>query len=800
MEKLACHLCNLGLPTDPLWLEANPFCCSGCLVVFQILLSLGINTPSMDHPIILRAIEAGLISNPDSLGEKERLKGEKKKIYFQIDNLFCSACGVAITILLEKERGVLSCYVDYLTDLAAIEYLPILIGKEEIFKKIEQLGYLPKPIVSNAEKQKGRSRFFVAGFLSMNLMMLAVPLYVEAFGILTEGYEKVLGWLSCSLSFPLLLYCGAPLWKRCWVHLKAGLFGMEGLVFLGTFSSFFFSLLMLIEGKIFSLYFDSMGMLLFLVLFGKELEKKAKISAKEKLFCITKTLPRSARLCLEENIEKFVPLEEIQAGDKIKVRSGEKIPLDGEVLFGEGACDESLMTGESLPRIKQTKDPVIGGSLLKRGELTILVTKTVNETFLHQVIELIEAQLGQKKRRYPLVDKFSSLFVPALLLLALGAFFALLAAGEGGEAAFARALTICLISCPCAIGLAVPMSEAFLIANLAKLKVIVRNRAALAFLGKESVYVFDKTGTVTHGDFKLKMDGKPLLIEERGIIKTLALASRHPIACALSFAITEPPLLLSEVEEIPSRGMRGIYQGGEVLLGSSSFLKERGVDLIEERGPEQIGTLLYFAMHGKCITTLILEDRLRSRMKKMLLRLKGVKTLLLSGDIEESVKKVSEKCGFESYQAALSPLEKAEVIAAFQAEGAVVAMVGDGVNDGPALSAANIGISTRGALDLAIHASDLIMTGRDLSRIPLIRMIGAQTNRIIKQNLIWAFGYNTLAVTLALFGKLTPLLAVFAMSSSSLITLLNTLRIKLPFKKIQRKDAEAQSRKEKLTR
>lgn len=754
-------------------------------MVFQILDTQGIKPPFGEHPLFQEALKKNVIRS--SLSEEIEAatsKKEHKKIYFSIDGLWCPSCASVIALLLQKEKGIFQVSIDYATDLAMVEYEPTTVGKAAIFEKIKHFGYIPKDFVDIQEKKREsllNARFMTGAFCSLNIMMFSVPLYVG--GDKWEGTYRLFGVASLFLAFPLVFFCALPLWKRCFVYLKAKYFGMEALIFLSVFSSFIFSIKMLFQSEASHLYFDSMGMLIFFVLIGRFLEQKVKFSAKERIFRIMRTLPNKARRCLENGSFRFCLTEEIQRGDLIQILNGEKIPLDGIVKQGEGACDEALLTGEGLPRWKKEGDLALGGSILKQGCLKIEVTAESKDSTLSKIIGLIENEFNQKEKARPLVDKISALFVPLVILGAIFVGIILLLQGKSFEFAWNRSITMCLISCPCVIGLACPLAESLMISLFAKLKVIVRNRRIFRLLGKETLFVFDKTGTVTQGTFKIQKGFEELSIQEKQILKTLAQHSNHPLCIALNKEIQEIPLSLEAIEEVPGLGMRALFDNKRIFLGSASFLESHQVVIEKFPVQEELETTLYFAIGDTLRSALLLSDTLKEEIIPTLQALRPAKTLLLSGDNRHAVQMVASRCFFSDFYSNVNAFEKKEILKRLQKDGEIIAMIGDGINDAPAISASDIGISPSGGSDLSVQSSDLICAGADLSVLPKIRQIGKLGRKIMHQNLSWAFTYNILGIFLAAIGKLTPLFAVFAMGISSLFMLVNTLRLLLPLKK-----------------
>lgn len=764
--------------------EKALFCCKGCQVVYQILKVQGALEKFHDHPVYRQAVQTGLISNPQLKEKPEENIPEEdyQKLHLVIENMWCPSCAQVIHLILMRHKGVRQCLVDYSTDMAAIEFTPRIISKEKVLSLIRQMGYEPKFLHDSRQKAISRSlmlRFIVAAFFSLNVMMFAYPIYATYFdGGDGEGYAHLFAWLSFLGAVPVLLYSGWPIWRRCYAGLKAGVWGMEALVVMGVSAATALSLFELQRGSPY-VYFDSITVIIAFVLLGKMIESKAKFSAKDALVKLTISLPRRGRILLATGEERFFPIREIKIGDLLSVKMGEKIVLDGVVEEGTGACDESLMTGEAIPIVKQKGSTVLAGTVLLQGHLLIKVASLLEQTALHQIIEMVGAEIGHKSRYIRAADQIVKWFVPVVGAIAIVT-GVITSFSEPVQTALIRAISVLLISCPCAIGIAAPLAESSLLNCLAKLGIIVRNRGCLPFLGKETVFVLDKTGTVTEGQFKVCKGLEALSFEEKMALKGLVSQSTHPIASALSRNLLCPAASFEKIEEILGKGMMGFSEGACYSIGSASFMLEQGIPLPNHHSEEGAIVLstVYFSREGKCLTSLVLGDQIRQGVVEWISSLKPAQTALISGDGEIPVAKVAHACQIDRWRAGCHPLHKREYIESLRRKGEVVAMMGDGINDAPALTAAHIGIAVVSATDLSIQVSDLLMTTKSFQSLTQLRKMALKGRRILNQNLFWAFFYNCAGIALAAAGWLTPLYAAFAMVASSLIVLFNSLRLR----------------------
>ncbi|MBA3817114.1 MAG: cation-translocating P-type ATPase [Parachlamydiaceae bacterium] len=789
----------MDLPSHPIIDRENAFCCGGCHAVFNILTTKNQLDQFQDHPIFLQALKSGLISNPALIEQIQRQRaeivdGERERLYIEVAEMWCPSCAEIIRLMLLRERGVINCVVDYTTDLASIEFSPRHLSKDQIFEIIGRLGYFPIPL--NSVDRKAVSfdlylRFIIAAFCSLNIMMLAYPLYATYFHYDGEGYGNLFAWLSLFVALPVVSYCAWPIWRRFLASIKVGLFGMETLIAIGVFSSFALSFYELLAGGS-RVYFDSMSIIITFVLLGKIIEARAKFSAKESLIRLSRSTPRKGRKRFSDGTTQFVLVKDIHPGDILVAFTGEKISMDGIVTEGRGACDESLMTGEAMPVVKKEKDSVLAGAVLIQGHIAYEVTVSAEDSALAQIVKMVERDIGHKSVYVRAADKIVRWFVPLVIAIALLTaiiciFWNIQSFGKSThETALLRAIAILLISCPCAIGIAAPTAESHLLNGLAALGAIVRNRGCLFQLGTESVIVFDKTGTATEGRFSVLSGIESLNRADRHVLYSLASQSTHPIAMAVAVATfsDEKALVFERIEEVAGQGIRGTIEGIIYYLGSAKFLLSNNIqpelhekEFVNKINIDAILSTTYFGRDIAFLCEIMLGDKVRPELKEVILSLKPAKTVLLSGDAEMPVSMVAKSCGFDEWHSGCSPLEKRDYIDALRQKGHVICMIGDGINDAPALTAANTGISVVSATDMSIQVSDILLTTDRLGVITKIRALAKKGQNIVRQNLFWAFIYNIVGIFLAAFGVLSPIFAAFAMSISSLTVLFNARRL-----------------------
>jgi heavy metal translocating P-type ATPase len=779
-ENTLCSLCEEPILRNGIFENERVFCCHGCQAVHNILESQSQLHQKKDHPLLKQAVQYGLISNP-SLIEKIRAQeasscGQSLKWIGEIDGMWCPSCGDLIRLVLGGQRGVICCYVDYATDLAQVQYDPQKTSKEKIQKEIANLGFCCIEFQDHKDKRindRLNLRWAIAAFFALNVMMFTYPLYTTYFDSDAEGMKALLAWISFALTLPVLLYSGVPIFKRCWVQIKQGVLAMETLAGLGIAAALLLSFYEMARAS-YHVYFDTITVLIAFLLLGKIIESKAKFSSKEALLRLHHALPRKGRKVFSETERRFIPLKDVQIGDLMAVYSGERVPLDGIIVEGEGSCNESVLTGEPVPIFKHKGDLVLSGALLETGSIQFQAVSQEKNSTLHRILDLALQEIGQKTPYVRAADHIVKWFTPCVLAIA---FFAILGAALLGYPfleAFARGIAVVLIACPCAIGIAAPLVESQIIHRFAEKGALVKNRALLALLPKITHFVFDKTGTITEGRFQV-LQGLDILTEkEKQALKGLCKESTHPIAKALHEAlpsIASAPFF--KIREIAGRGMEGENGEGAYFLGSRRFIQEKGHPILT---PSEKGSTVYFFNDTKLLSTLLLGDTVRTSAKEMLEAL-NAKKILLSGDHTSAVAALARTLPFDEWHAEYSPLDKQEYVRQLKEKGFLVAMIGDGINDAPALAKADAGISVVSATDISIQVSDLFLTSDRLTLLPELIVIAKKGSRLIRQNLFWAFFYNVLGVGLAAFGLMTPLFASFAMIISSLIVLLNAKRL-----------------------
>lgn len=649
--------------------------------------------------------------------------------------------------------------------------------------------------------EEGEASFWLAklglgAFFAMNVMTLSLLRYSGFLTDLDPAILPKIAYLSFALATPVILLLGGPFLKHALQELRMLSFSMESLIALGAFSAYTASTYATWTGSP-RIYFDTATMILVLVTLGRFLEAAAKAKASEGIKKLLELSVKEATL-VEDGRERKVPLNELKMGDQVMVRPGERIPVDGIVVEGEGAVDESAITGEARLVLKGRGDQVLGTTVTVDGRLLVEVTRVGEDTVFAQMVRLMEEAQASRGPVRRLVDRMAAAFIPGVIGLASLTFLFWLQSGL--ETAFLHALAVLLIACPCPLGLATPLATWIGFSRAASSGVLIRSGEALERLSELRTLFFDKTGTLTFGRMALREVQVGAETDEETFLSlcaSLEACSEHALGNSLVAGVQSRALPLHPVLDVkvhPGLGIEGIVAsiGGHscrAFVGNERFLRQRGLKIREEllRAKEvfegQGMTVILGGWEGEAKGLLAFGDKVRPEAKEAVEALRGLgfQFGLLSGDHEAVARAVAEEVGIEEVKAPLLPSEKVEAVLASQAFGAV-AMVGDGINDAPALAAASVGIAMGSGTDLAKETADVSIVGGDLRKIPWLIRLARATRRTIRGNLFWAFFYNALGLTLAALGALTPILAALAMVISSLFVILNSLLLDKSFR------------------
>ncbi len=755
-----------------------------------------------ESELYLQCLNLGIIGNPGRDDEPPPLSPEELKdaceLTLHVEGMWCSACSWLIEKAIGSESGVVATRVSFASDTAKIHYLPQQIGPEQISAQIDRLGY--KSVsrddlreASVRERNSLLARTGIAFFLLMNTMFFSYVLYVGYFDELSAEIQFIVPFVLLGLSTPAVTWCGFPIHRKAWHSLRVGAPTMEVLLTTSILSAFLYSVYALARG-LDHFYFDTATALVAILLLGKLIEHSAKHRAAESIHRLYEMLPRKVRI-KSNGQQHLASIEQLRVGDLFVVREGEKIPADGCIVTGSTTVDESFLTGEAKPVPKQQGDAVIGSSMNHAGAIEVEATRTHDATMIYSIIRMVEEALERRSPIERTVDRIARFFVPAVLLVALATACVLALNGAGAEQTLLRAITVLVIACPCALGMATPLAIAAGIGYAAERGILIRDGSAVQRAASVNTAVFDKTGTLTEGKFALVevLPSGKHPNETLRLLASLEQYSNHPIGNAV-VAAWDPDtgglLDARDVRTFGGQGIEGRVGSGtdtRVALGTAAFVKGFGFQVpvqltsATHMQAEQGNTVVYFGIGDEGDAgALVLGDRLKASARETCKKLQsdGIEVKLVSGDSARTTSAIASEAGIANYVADALPQDKIAIVEQMQSQGDVVAMVGDGVNDAPALAQSDVGIAIGGGTEIAMESSAFTLLRNDLSLVNEALHTAARTVSTVKQNLAWAFLYNVVGMFLAIVGLLNPLIAAVAMLVSSLSVVTNSLRLK----------------------
>jgi heavy metal translocating P-type ATPase len=774
---MTCTLC--GLETR----NTSGFCCPGCENVHAILVESGAVAPGQsfrDTDLFREALKRGLVSNPNQT-DVPPPEAETREAVFHLGGMWCTSCGWLIEHALARTRGVVSAEVMFASDLLKVRYCPQYLPKQNIAGVVRSLGYRAAEYTgdtapSDAERKDLLLRTGIAAFLSMNVMTFSLVVYASYFEHITSSFARYIPFLLMMLATPSVFWCAAPILRLAWGSLRAGVLRMETLLAMGILMAYGYSAAQAFRGNP-HVYFDTACAIVTLVLAGKNIERAAKDRTVKAITLLYRLMPSKARL-MQDGRERFVSLEALEPGMVFLVKSGERIAADGIVVEGDSHADESVLTGESEPVAKPRGSIVVCGSVNTGGPIQVRAIRVGADSTLARIVRTVEQAASTRTNVERAVDRVSRLFIPVVLALA-ALTFAVWQWQTGRPAdALMHSLSVIVIACPCALGIATPLALTSAVAAASRRGILVRDTRVLETIRRIDVVVLDKTGTATEGHFRLlDVSGDTSRMAELAAIESF---SEHPIAKAIvaevptpAATVAAPALSASDIRVYPGRGISGVIDGIEYFVGNTAFAGNTNTNPTAH-------TTVYFGWNGEIRGTMTFGDRIRPLAKGLCtnLRRRGIRTVLLSGDGVEATRRVAERIGAGEWIAEASPDRKVEVIRELQRKGAVVAMIGDGVNDASSLAQADLGIALGSGADIALQAAPLVLMSRSLAPVAEILQLSRRTFSIVRQNLFWAFTYNVIGITLAISGLLSPIIAAAAMVLSSISVLGNSHRLR----------------------
>jgi Cu2+-exporting ATPase len=770
----ACRHCGEPVPAG-----GGDFCCAGCAGAYRLISGLG-----LDGWYARRELRAGVRPpRPEDIAPVDPAAYVRvgddgvASLHLMVDGLHCAACVWLIESLLARQAGVVAARINMTTRRLTLRWRAAENEATALVAAVARLGYRLAPYdpcrlgdAARAEEARLLRALAVAGFAAGNVMLLSVSVWAGALGEMGPATRDFLHWVSALIALPAVAYAGWPFFGSAAAALRARRLNMDVPISLGVVLAAGVSLFETAAGGRHA-YFDAAVTLLFFLLVGRYLDRRARARARGAAEHLLGLRANAVTRVAADGTRRAVPAGELKPGDRIAVAAGERIGADSVVSAGASQVDASLVSGESLPVRVAPGDRVFAGTLNVDAPLELEVRAAAADSLLAEIVRLTENAEQGRARYVRLADRVSRAYAPAVHVLGLATLLGWLAAGAGWHAGVLNAVAVLIITCPCALALAVPAVQVVASGRLLQRGMLLKSADALERLAAIDTVVFDKTGTLTEGRPQLRRDtgftAADLLLAAR-----LAVASRHPLARALVQA-AGPAVAAEGLREEPGAGLSAVIEGVEVRLGSRRFCGLADDSACE--GPE-----LWLARRGAAPARFAFTDMVRpdARQAVEALRAQGLRVVLLSGDRPGSVAAVAARLGIAEFAAGCSPADKVARLRALAGEGRKVLMVGDGLNDAPALAAAFVSMSPSSAIDISQTAADLVFQGDRLAPVAEAVETARRADRLVRQNLAIAIGYNAVAVPLAMAGLVTPLVAAAAMSASSLTVSVNALRLR----------------------
>ena len=725
------------------------------------------------------------------------------QVSLKISGMTCAACAARVDKKLNRLTGVKEANVNLSTERATVKYEPGRVRVEDLIEAVQALGYGAEKAGDlsrdRLEQQKDRELKTMRITL-LAAIILSLPLVTAMVLSLLRINVPLLGFLhnqyfQLAVATPVQFIIGARFYKQSYYALRAGSANMDVLIVLGTSAAYFFSVynvffVSAVQGVMKNLYFEAAAIIITLILLGKYLEAVAKGRTSEAIKKLAALQAKTARV-IREGKEIDVPIEEVGPGDVVMVRPGEKVPVDGIIVEGNSSLDESMLTGESLPVDKITGDPVYGATINRFGVFRLKATRVGRDTALAQIIKMVEDAQGSKAPIQKMADQVAGVFVPAVLVIAVITLTGWFLTGAGINQALISAVAVLVIACPCALGLATPTAIMVGTGKGAENGILIKGGEHLETAYRLDTVVLDKTGTITRGQPEVTDVVSTGELSLDTVLKLAAQAekgSEHPLGVAIyekgrqNFERLDDP---ESFAALPGMGVRAVIGQQEIYVGTRKLMMEKGIDTatIEARIlqlEDQGKTAMLMAVNGNLESILAVADTVKESSREGIAELQqmGIEVYMITGDNRRTAEAIAGQVGISRVLAEVLPENKAEEVQKLQAKGKTVAMVGDGINDAPALAIADIGMAMGTGTDVAMEAADITLMRGDLRTIPASIRLSRQTMRKIKQNLFWAFIYNIIGIPFAALGMLNPVIAGGAMAFSSVSVVTNSLSLK----------------------
>ena len=770
------------------------FCCNGCQGVYHLLKDDGLDSfyDKMGNNTIAPPIEVD-----DDINKFDRESFEKKYVKFDengykkidliIEGIHCAACIWLNEKILSDTNGIIEVNINFTNHKAFVVWDSNKLSLSQIIMKIRSIGYNAYPYDKNVKEQKAtkdKKDFFlkmmVAVFISLNIMMIGVAKYTGFFTGIDDEILNAIHIAEFFLATPALFYSGSIFFKGAYYGLKNKIVNMDLLVSSGATLAYIYSIYVMLGGAGES-YFDSVAMIITFILVGKYLEVIGKKNAVDTLDTIKSQMPTDA-IVIRDGKKCEILVDEIVLGDIVELRAGDKASVDGEMVSGVATFDESSISGESLPVLKQKDSKIFGGTVNLDSVIRYKTTTDFEHSTLNNIVTLIEDSLASKPEIENSANEISKYFSISILSISLITFIFWYIYNGQFENALINSISVIIIACPCALALATPMASLIGISQLAKRKLLFKEAKYLETMSKTTKVVFDKTGTLTKGELKVINDNEiNLSKQEVDLIYTLTNSTSHPISNAVKNYLEQKytninSLIIDEFETIPGKGIKTIIDNQNIIAGNLVLMNEYNIFTDYQTNL----SVFAISIDSKIVAIFELEDTIKDDANDIIKYLKSenIDVVMLTGDNQQVAKKVCDTLNIKHFKSNLTPSKKAEYIKKLKDDGEIVLMVGDGINDAPALALADISVVMGNGADVSIGLSDIVILDNKLQGLIDSFIISKRTYKFIKQNLKISLIYNIITIPLAVFGYVIPLLAALSMSISSLLVVGNSLRIK----------------------
>lgn len=792
-----CKHCLLEFPESETVRDGKRvFCCHACLGIYRLIHDEGLDgfyekrEPGSWRPGPMDTHEVDDAAFADFLRERDGLM----ELDLTIDGIRCASCVWLNERYLLRAEGVVRATVNYATHRARVVFDPARINLPRVLGRIAAIGYTPKPYRPGHAEEEMRAasrslllRFGTAALLSMQLMLYSAALYAGYFEGQDPALRRAFEVIALALCTPVVFYSGWPFIEASLRGLRNMVFNMDVLVTVGAGAAYVYSIHNMVFGG--EVYFDTSAMIITFVLLGRYIETGAKGRASEAVARLLRLSPTEATVVTEGGQREKAAVSSIKPGQRIEVAPGGRVPLDAVVREGQSECDESMLTGESAPVLKTPGAEVFAGTLNGLGSMVMEVTRIGADTVLSRIVHAVEDAQSRRAPVQALADRIVGVFVPAILVLAAATFGARYLMGHSMPDALTNAVSVLVIACPCALGLATPLAIVVATTSGAGRGILIRGGDVIERASRLRSAVLDKTGTVTMGRPELAyytglggMSDRDALINMASIEqKSEHLIGRAIVSAAPREGLMEPGGFRAH----PGQGISGTLNGRQALAGSRRFLGTNGIEVEESpdaRTVESTGqSLVYLALDTRVSGVFGVRDRTRPEAAGAIAELKGLGlgVSMLTGDNLATAEAVAREAGIDEVMAGVSPMEKAARLRELKGSGRGVLMAGDGINDAPGLVEADVGVAVGRATDVALESADIVLMREDLLLLPEAVRLARRAHAVIRQNIFWAFFYNMVAVPLAVAGVLHPIVAAGAMALSSLSVVGNSLRARI---------------------